>query len=244
MAEIIRNLKVPWETIGKEELDRGDVAAARVKCQRALQGAQTTGDPLLEADAWTRLAEIDGLHKSDYLSAKASYLKALALVQRVHDRPREANIRWFLATTYLGLAETQDALENFGIALQLVNEASDLDFLPYGYWGVGFASARAGRTQAAQHHYVLALVAAWRNKNTQAERTIWLGLGDLAAILHNYDAADQMLAIGQALPERYYNASNLDKLRQEALAEYERDKGHSLLKKAFPDVDIDSLLEE
>jgi hypothetical protein len=37
---------------------------------------------------------------------------------------------------------------------------------------------------------------------------------------------------------------NLDKLRQEALAEYERDKGHALLQKAFPEVQTASLIED
>lgn len=244
MAEIIRNLKVPWETIGKEELDRGDIAAARMKCERALQGAQATGDPLLEADAWCRLGEIDADHRRDHLSAKASYLKALALAQRARHRSREADIHWLLGISYLGLDENEAALENFELAVQIAKQESDFRTMAFGYGGLGLTCVRAGQDQKALQEYVRGVVVAQRHNISNAERPMWFGLGDLAAFLHNYDAANQMLAIAQARPDRYYDSSNLDKLRQEALAEYQRDKGHSLLKRAFPDVDIDSLLKE
>lgn len=244
MAGIIRNLNVPWDKTGEEELNRGDVAAARARCERALQGAQSTGDPLLEADALTRLAEIDGNYKSDYVRAKLSYQKAILLAQRAHDYAREANIRWLLAMTHSELSETEDALANFESSLRLAKQDSNFQLTAFGYWGVAFSSVRSGRNFNAVSLYVRGLVVAQRHEIADAEHSIWHGLGDLAALLHNYDAANQMFALGQAPPDRYYDSPNLEKLRQEALAEYERDKGHSLLKSAFPDVDIDSLLQE
>jgi len=244
LALILKKLNVTWNEIGKDELGRGDIAGARIKCERALQGAQSTGDLLAEADAWNRLAEIDHIHLKNYGRAKIEYLRALSLIERSQDAVRELETRWSLALSEDYLKNFEAARGQFFTCVELARRTGNFGYLAIGSWGLALIAERQGRTEDAQQDYLRFLLYAQRGADSWAESSAWEDLSRLAASREKTAMAIQF----SIFAKKPYNGStdgfDLDKLRQEALAEYERDKGHSLLQKAFPEVDLSSLIED
>ncbi len=240
MGEIIRRLNVAWGDIGQEELDRGDFAAAREKCKRALKGARSTGDKLAEADARCRLAVIDSVHLKNDERAKMEFLRALTLVQKAHDSIREMQIRWWLGNTEISLRNVPAAREQLLTCIELAKEHGAIEDLIWAYLSI----ADIGETNGeALQGYLRALLHAHRLPGVEIEHLAWKDLSRIVFRWGKFDRAVQFSVLAQEPYNGPTEGLDVEKLRQEALSEYERDKGHALLAKAFPEVDLATLLD-
>lgn len=243
MGEILRRLNVAWGDIGEEEVQRGDFAAARERCKRALKGARSTGDKLAEADARRRLGEIEHLHFDNYERAKTELLRALKLVQKVHDPGREMELRWNLGVNEYFLGDLVAAAEQLSKSVDLAKQHGNLVQLSYGYFGLGRVREAEDNRYDALRCYLQSLSYAGRAAESDAEHLDWQALSRLARDMGKFDRAVQFSVLAQEPYNGPTDGLDVEKLRQEALSEYERDKGHALLAKAFPEVDLATLLD-
>lgn len=243
MDEILRRLNVSWGAIGEEEVQSGDFAGAREKCRRALQGAKSTGNKLAEADARSRLATIDSLHLKNHERAKTEFLRALPLVQKAHDPIREMEIRWWLGVTELDLFNPVAAREHFFACVKLAKAHGNYEELADSHLGLGWVSDSEENQHDALQQYLRSLVYAQRASLSDIERLAWGNISRFALESGKRKLGIQFLALAQKPYDGPTRGLDLAKLRQEALSEYARDKGHALLAKAFPEVNLATLLD-
>ncbi len=255
-SEIWRSLDVEWSALGTEEIKRKDYAEARRVCERALEAARSADDRRVEAHALTRLAGIDADYLSDFVTAKGELERALGLYRKAGDRHGEAFTLLQSGRVALNAGERETARPFLEAARQAYEQESNWA----GVWNARVWLAESAEQldspSAAVRNYVESIRAARRGETLIFEKMSWWVLSSYAERLGRYDEAlrlrlisaevlrDPDTGVGQELPPDAedlihrlgISPNRVAALRQEALDAYARDKGHSLLVAAFPEV--------
>ncbi|MDC0742206.1 hypothetical protein [Polyangium mundeleinium] len=257
-GDILRGLDIRWHSLVQEEIERGDYEAARTKCERAMAAAQSARDLQAELTLWKQLGHISGTYTNDYMRAKDEYAHALEIARRLHDSVQEGWTSLFVAFNALSSGELGEAMGVFAGALSGFKDLDDAEGLWFAYIGMSRVYRASGMLDGGMQACVEGLRIAIRARLPSREQNAWREISAIAEQTGRVDAAILSMAVAAHLNQRVGDQANVDltayiddlglragltptrvaALRQEALDAYARDKGHSLLVAAFPEVTI------
>jgi tetratricopeptide (TPR) repeat protein len=203
-----------WHLLASIDVNEGNYLAAREKFGKSLAIQQQIGNRQGEAATWHQLATID-LNEGNYPAAREKFGKALAMRQQIGDRQGEAATWHNLASIDLNEGNYPAAREKFGKALAMRQQIGDRQGEAATFYQLGFVAAEEGRLlPAAKLVGVCFLI----------DRAI--GHGDTEQDLRSFLGLCEQLKLAE--PE-------VLALLKETTMAYQRDRGWSLLKEAFPD---------
>jgi tetratricopeptide (TPR) repeat protein len=203
-----------WHNLATIDLNEGDYAAAREQLGKALAMHQQIGNRTGEAAAWHSLAFID-MHEGNYAAAREKLAKALAMREQVGDRAGEAATWHQLATIELIEGAHAAAREKCAKALAMRQQIGD----------------RAGE---AATFYQLGSVAAAENQPIPGAKLVGVCFLIDQAIGHS-DTEEALQAFLSLCERLGLTEPQVRALLKEITESYQRDRGVSLLKEAFPD---------
>ncbi len=201
-----------WHALATIDLRRGDHDAAAEKFGRALDMLQKLGDRAGEAATWHALATID-LRRGDHEAASEKFGRALDMLQKLGDRAGEAATWHALATIDLRRGDHEAASEKFGRALDMLQKLGDRAGEAATWYQIGVVAYESGRVDQAVKLVTLALVIAQL-----------VGIAETRTIMENLAFLFEQ---ANCPPEQF------PAIRDEVLAEYQRDRGAEMLKRAM-----------
>ncbi len=245
---------VTWHNLASIDLNELDLMAALEKFGKALAISQSVGDLAGEAATWHGLASID-LEKREFASARDKFGKALAMRQAVGDRAGEGATWHQLGTLDLNEGNHAGARDKFGKALAIRQTIGDR----YGEGGtwhqLATTDVNEGDFAAAREKFGKAFALRHLIGDRAGEATTWHQLACLAyvscpgmdavrlaavsfliyqAIGHSKtESASQILSAWCA--KLRFPQNHIPELLKSVAESYQRDRGASLLKAAFPE---------
>jgi tetratricopeptide (TPR) repeat protein len=242
-------------------MDQGEFERARKEFEEALEIRQEIGDRSGEASTRHQLATI-ALRQGEYERAREEFEESLRIEQEIGNRSGEASTRHSLATIALKQGEYERAREEFEEALETRREIGDRSGEASTRHNLATIALEQGEYERAQEESEEALQICGEIGDRSGEAAAWAQLGILAADKLNRRREGLRLLIvsywifadiGAAQVEQVepwvngfaselgYDQETFGEEIEATLAAYqdEDDRGWSLLREAFADVDWD-----
>ncbi|MCK4342290.1 MAG: tetratricopeptide repeat protein [Phycisphaerae bacterium] len=207
---------VTWAQLGMIDVNEGSYPAAREKYEKALAMLQAIGDRAGEAATLAQLGKID-LNEGSYPAAREKYEKALAMLQAIGDRAGEAKTWHQLATLDGNEGNYPAAREKFEKALTIKQSIGDRAGEAATLYQLGVLANEMGRGELGAQLIAIS----WMIRRA-------IGHGDAENAFKNLTVLCNNLG---------YDQARIGRMLDEAAQAYNKDRGHSLLKRAFADPD-------
>jgi tetratricopeptide (TPR) repeat protein len=237
-----------WAAVARDEIARGDYAAARAQCQRMLDLARSGENVGGESDVLAQLGQVELLEK-DPRSAAETFRRALELARRCRDEPRQARLLLLfgMASSQTGDAEVASRAGEEAVRLsrKLKDGGSEVLALIL----LSFAARKSAPDKAAEH--AVRSLSVSQNIGVQyLEAFAFSQLSGVAGDAGNLTSAIQLMALSELLAIRgkltllataletlpSLDPEEVEALRTQAAEAYAHDRGWGVVREAFPDL--------
>ncbi|MGQ0572142.1 MAG: tetratricopeptide repeat protein, partial [Armatimonadota bacterium] len=240
-----------WEGLGSIDRRLGDRLKARQKFQRALTLCRNVGDMFGIANSLEALADLDA-SENDIDGARAKLLEAVSLREKIGNRRTLSEVLHRLGVTYAGLKQYGEARNMFEKSLKIDLDVDNPTGQAANWHILASLDIGQGDFEAAGDRLCRALKIAQQTKDRPREIAAFWQIGEVARRLGKADAATRLMALSIAIQdsrnpsvvkadlEQLANvanqlspAPNLEELVREEAAEYQKDRGWSLVRDAL-----------
>ncbi|HYH63237.1 MAG TPA: tetratricopeptide repeat protein [Urbifossiella sp.] len=197
------------------DLEEGDYAAARENSHRSMEIRRRVGDALGESNSLYMLASID-LRQRDFPAARENFHRSLAIQRRVGDVAGEGRTLVQLASIDRAQGDYVAALENLRLSMEIQRRVGDVAGEASTLFQFGAVAVEVGRPESGTRLVAACLVIRQRIESKDTSRT----LGDLLRLCQQMS----------------YDETQVQALLTEVALSYTRDRGRSLLRDAFPEM--------
>jgi tetratricopeptide (TPR) repeat protein len=201
-----------WHNLATIELKEGAYAAARENFRKSLAIKQAIGDQAGEAATWHNLASID-LNEGSYAAAREKFEKSLAIKQAIGDQVGEAATWHQLASIDLDEGSYPSAREKFARALAMQQTIGDRAAEAATFYQIGVTAWATGQRELG-----IRLVGVSYYLDSA------IGSGGAEATLQGLNHMAKQMDLDEA---------GLKETTTKAAAQYERDRGASLVQEAL-----------
>lgn len=204
-----------YANIAGDDIQRGDHAAARIKCERARELAESTGDMLSRADAFAQLGDLS-MRQQSYELAKTELLNALDGYRKAGSLEQQSRCYLNLATAAFSV-DRVSAVPYVMRSIKLAQFANKSNLEVLAFWWLAACLHAQSTLDFAVTLIAIAVHVAEQGKDIQYVEELKTGFGVHA----------QVFGLTMA---------DIEARRETAKAAYIRDRGWSVIHAAFPGV--------
>ena len=241
-----------YHILGGIDLYEGRFVEARQNFVRSLKIKQVVGDRVGEAAVWHALGSVDvGEQKFD--DARQNFHNSLAISRVIRNRACEGATSNLLALIALYEGKDDDARQNYDRALTISQAIGDRESEASAWHGLGSVDSHEKRYAEAHAKYVRSLAISQEIGDRECESASLYQIGRITWERAQRDVGIRLMMVGLAIrtaigsgdvPQLFpdlismsmelgMDQAEFEKLTQEVVDDYRRDRGAALVEAAF-----------